>query len=178
MTIPQKEFYYLRHGQTDHNLNQVRTDHHALIPLNETGRIQAASIEPLIAALPIRSICYSPMARAVETKEIIASRLLAPQFVVPDLSECNAAVWQEMSLVPRQRLIGCSEPVQDFLRQVLNGFQTALAYEGPVLIVAHGGVHWALSSVLDIPGYDWKTDNCSPTHFKFEFGKWTANKLK
>lgn len=172
--IPQKEFYFLRHGQTDYNLNQVKFDHPPHVPLNETGRRQAAAIEPIIANLPIKTICYSPMLRAVQTKEIIASRLLVPQFEIPDLGECSALVWQQMPMMKTHPFTSLQEPVLGFMQRVQKGLQSALAYEGPILIVAHGGVHWALCSLLNIAGHEWSIDNCVPVHFYIINGQWHA----
>lgn len=176
--IPQKEFYFLRHGQTDYNLKEVEiVDHPPSIPLNAAGRSQALRIEPIIAKLPIKTVCYSPMLRAVQTKEIIASRLPPPQFELPDLGECSALVWKLMPEWKEQVLTASDQPVSLFLQRVLRGFQSALAYEGPVLIVAHGGIHWALCSILNISGHDWITDNCVPVHFYLEQGEWRARNL-
>lgn len=175
--IPQKEFYFIRHGQTDYSLHQIKVDHPADIPLNETGRKQALSVEPILRALPVKAICYSPMRRAVETKDLAASRLAVPQYEMPDLGECNAIVWKEMPLFKEKAIREGTEPVLGFLQRVLRGFQAALALEGPVLIIAHGGVHWALCSLLNMKNYDWATDNCVPIHFFFKDGSWHANKL-
>lgn len=176
--IPQKEFYFLRHGQTDYNLRAVeKIDHPPYIPLNETGRSQALAIEPVIAKLPIKTICYSPMLRAVQTKEIVTSRLAAPQYEIPDLGECSAVVWHAMPDLQDQAFHSSNQPVSAFIERVLRGFQSALSYEGPVLIVAHGGVHWALCSLLNIADHEWLADNCVPIHFSVEQGQWRANKI-
>jgi len=38
--ITKKEFYFVRHGQTDYNLKTVKVDHPSHVSLNETGRRQ------------------------------------------------------------------------------------------------------------------------------------------
>ena len=72
--ITKKEFYFVRHGQTDHNVMEGKDkgDHPADIPLNAVGRNQALLIEPTIALLPVQTICASPLKRVQETKERIA----------------------------------------------------------------------------------------------------------
>jgi probable phosphoglycerate mutase len=177
--MPQKkEFYFLRHGQTDYNLRSVeKIDHPPHIPLNETGRKQALTIEPIIAKLPIQTICYSPMLRAVQTKEIIASHLTVPQYEIADLGECTARVWHAMPELQSQPIQSSNTLVLEFLERVLRGLETALSYSGPVLIVAHGGVHWALCSLLRIADHEWFTDNCVPIHFYLENGEWKANTI-
>lgn len=56
--ILKKEFYFVRHGQTDYNIAKHKKDldHPIDIPLNDTGRTQAKLIEPLVAVLPIQTI--------------------------------------------------------------------------------------------------------------------------
>ncbi|WP_164233745.1 histidine phosphatase family protein [Microbacterium hydrocarbonoxydans] len=77
----------VRHGQTDWNLDkriQGTTD----IPLNETGRADARAAAALLADGTHHAIYASPLLRARETAEIIASDLGldAPQ-LVPDVRE-------------------------------------------------------------------------------------------
>lgn len=66
--------YLVRHGETDWNLErriQGSTD----IPLNETGREQAARTGALLARRRFDGIASSPLSRAHETAEIIAKEL-------------------------------------------------------------------------------------------------------
>jgi len=175
--IPQKEFYFLRHGQTDYNLNQIKVDHPPHILLNETGKSQALEVEPIVAELPIKTICYSPMLRAVQTKEIVASRIKVPEFEVPDLSECSALIWQQLSPLSPKDLITAEEPLAGFVGRVLRGFQRALSYDVPVLIISHGGVHKVLSLILDIAGHPSLIDNCALVRFYRQSGAWKASKI-
>src|SRR5437899_12962529 len=97
MMILQKEFYFVRHGQTDYNLLADESEHPAHIPLNATGRTQARAIEPIVASLPIKTVCFSPMKRAQETKEILSERLVVEYSEIGDLGECSGKVWEKMS---------------------------------------------------------------------------------
>lgn len=168
-------FYFIRHGQTDYNLaGNRKIDHPDHVPLNDTGRLQAQTIEPVIASLPIKTICCSPLLRAQETKEIITARLNAPIFDIDDLGECTATIWDHMRTKNR------SNHVLTFHERVERGLNHVLSLEGPVLIVAHGGVHWAICSLLDIEERDhhWAIDNCVPVHFSLSSeGRWLARKL-
>lgn len=177
--ILKKEFYFVRHGQTDHNISNVnlKTDHPSDIPLNETGRNQAKAIEPLIASLPIQTICASPLNRVKETKEIITSRLLAKHYEIENLSECSAEIWRELVKLGMYSPFPTSGPARTFMDRVREGLNQALLLPGPTLIVAHGGVHWSICCLLGIQEHKWAIDNCVPVHFSIDAeGKWQARK--
>lgn len=175
--IKQKEFYFIRHGQTDGNAAAVKQDH-GDISLNSIGREQARMIEPIVASLPVKTICYSPLKRAKETREIACSTLTATHAEVTNLSECNTQIWQEMTTMGKHAKSTLKEPVYSFMQRVLKGINEALSCHGPVLIVAHGGVHWAACCLMEIDQHDWMIDHCIVTHFSIkEDGRWTARKL-
>lgn len=176
--IAKKEFYFVRHGQTDGNLFLLKT--YGDISLNETGREQARAIEPLIASLPIKTICCSPLKRAKETKEICCARLMdsVHHSEIPDLTECDAEIWKKMTSLGRHAHLSTEEPVYSFMQRVKKGIDQALSQEGPVLIVAHGGVHWAISCLIGVE-HEWVIGNCVPVHFSLSSAdEWVARKLK
>ncbi len=174
--IQQKEFYFLRHGQTDHNVGGFHADH-IDIPLNERGRQQASDIESLVISLPIQTVCFSPMKRAKETKEIVAAKLPVKHCEIHDLKECTGAVWLEMTALGPKAHLKAQGPVQSFMEQVKSGINQALSHPGPVLIVAHGGVHWALCCFMNVE-HEWAIGNCVPVHFFLgKDGQWKAKKL-
>jgi uncharacterized phosphatase len=168
-----KEFYFIRHGQTDYNirLDHDKIEHPPHVPLNATGRAQAIAVEPIITDLPIKTICCSPYLRAQETKELITSKRTVNVIDMDDLGECNSLVWREMT--SKQK----SEVSHRFLEKVKKGLDAALENEGPVLIVAHGGVHWAICDLLNIEGHHWAVDNCVPIHFSLTENAWKARPL-
>lgn len=174
--IHKKEFYFVRHGQTDHNLTGNLTDS-SDIPLNEHGIKQAIAIEQLISSLPIKTVCHSPLKRAKETKNIVTSKLRVPEYEIADLAECSGTIWKEMTHGGKKAYLNAHDSVKIFMDQVKNGINTALLYDGPVLIVAHGGVHWALSCLIEAE-HAWSIDNCVPMHFYLEDGElWKVRKL-
>ncbi len=143
-------FYYLRHGETDWN-RQGRLQGWTDVPLNATGLGQARAAAGLVQGLGIRSICASPLGRALETARIVAAATAAPVTVIDDLRECGLGVheggthgvWYDdwkRGATPEG-----AEPYRDFLARALAGVNQALALrDGPVLIVAHGGVYWTI----------------------------------
>lgn len=70
--------YLVRHGETDWNL-QRRIQGSTDIPLNDTGRLQAARTGALLARRRWDGILSSPLSRAYETAGIIADRTGLPE---------------------------------------------------------------------------------------------------
>jgi probable phosphoglycerate mutase len=175
-----QEFYFVRHGQTALNLLEgtYKGEHPDDLSINETGRRQAEWIAPTISKLPIRTICCSPLQRALETKEILTKDLEAHHHIIPALGECTAPIWRALTQLDR----GCPFPTETstaaFLAQVKQGIEHVLTLPGPALIVSHGGVHLALSWLLDIQDHSWIIDNCTLVHFvKTENNRWIGKKL-
>lgn len=178
--ILKREFYFVRHGQTDYNIleGKDKGDHPGDIPLNKTGRDQAAKIEPIVARLPIQTICVSPMKRAQETKNIITPRLQVPHHEIDDLGECSSKIWKEMARLGIYSSMPDSGDVHLFMKRVRNGLESALSLPGPSLIVAHGGVHWAACCLMSIATHEWALENCGIVHFFINAaGNWVAKKL-
>lgn len=175
--IIKKEFYFIRHGQTDYNILPCKVDHED-VSLNATGFQQAQAVEAVIATLPVKSICFSPLKRAKETKDAIALRLQATHYETPDLGECSLQVWSEMTTLGSKALQSPHPHVKSFMQKTLNGLNNALSCEGPTLIVAHGGIHWAMCCLMGISDHDWLIDNCLPVHFYIgSNNQWEAKKL-
>lgn len=175
-----KEFYFVRHGQTDHNILEAHEKKNLSqdISINETGKNQAATIEPVIARLSIQIVCASPLKRAQETKNIIAARLKANHLVINDFGECSAEIWKELTRHGTLSPIPEQGKAREFIERVQNGMNLALSQTGTPLIVAHGGVHWAICYLLGIQNHDWAIDNCAIVHFSIdEHNRWNASKL-
>lgn len=162
--MPRSSFYYVRHGECDFQNRHYSDEEDMHFPLNDNGHRQAHSIKPLIEQLPIKTVCISPMKRAKQTFEIIAGSLNCHKVVIDDLRECNLATWLQMTQEPFDHR---GELVQHFFERALRGVSRALEYPGPVLIVAHGGIHWAISHLLGVD-HEKKIPNCVPVHFHVE----------
>ena len=148
--LNEKEFYFVRHGQTDWNLAhraQGQTD----VPLNVTGRQEAKEAAESAAQLKFGTICSSPLSRAVETAEAIASITDGKVSIQKDLIECSWGVcegevkgawfekWKRGVELPKG-----AEPYEEFLSRAVGAINQALTNPGPILIVAHGGIYWAV----------------------------------
>ena len=146
----EKEFYFVRHGQTDWNINhqaQGQTD----VPLNATGRQQAKAAGQSAAHLMFSTIYSSPLSRAIETAEEIAKMTGGKISVLQGLAECSWGVregcvkgvwfekWKRGIEIPDG-----AELYEEFLDRALGAINQALLSPEPVLIVAHGGIYWAV----------------------------------
>jgi len=67
------EFLFIRHGQTDHNVDQ-RVMGRQPIPLNEIGKRQAQEIADHLRNVELAAVVSSPVLRARETAEAILKR--------------------------------------------------------------------------------------------------------
>jgi probable phosphoglycerate mutase len=176
--ILHRDFYFVRHGETEHNRSGESKQDHPDLPLNETGRLQAEKIEDIIADLPIKTVCFSPLQRVKETKDIITNKLSAEHHEIEELMECTAKIWGEMCAWGDAIESSPHDPVQEFKLRTRKGVNSALSHEGPVLIVAHGGVHWMLCYLLQVLDHEWMIDNCVPVHFTVgSDGRWRGKKL-
>lgn len=169
--ILKKEFYFIRHGQTDHNISLDKIDH-SDISLNATGRMQALYIAPRLNQFSFQTICCSPFKRAKETKELLFPKIEHQEIL--DLGECRAEIWNNMTLFGKEAYNKGSSIVRNFLDQVKRGLNQALEHSEPILIIAHGGTHWAICYWMNIEDHNWIIDNCQPVHFSINQERWKA----
>lgn len=148
-------FYFIRHGETDWNrlrIGQGQTD----IPLNDRGIEQAHTAAAQLKDKQIVSIVTSPLKRAAKTAEIIGQHISCPVTVIDDLKECSWGIIEgkhvgDGTLIQSWRdggHIQGAESFAHFTDRVMRGLKQALEMPGPVLVVAHGAVHWAMCSAL------------------------------
>jgi len=151
--FPHHPFYFLRHGETDWNKArrlQGLTD----VPLNARGEEQAELARAIAAGLGLKSIAVSSLGRARRTAEIVNRDLgllmthydSLREFDVGPYEGSTDGSWLEHWFA--DGLVDGPESFGDFRKRVLAGMIEALTLEHPVLIVAHGGVFWALQRLL------------------------------
>jgi probable phosphoglycerate mutase len=171
-------FFLVRHGETEWNrIRKIQgiSD----IPLNDTGRAQAAALGQILVGHRFDLLVSSPLSRAMETASIIAERLGMPQpLIIQDLIERNYGEAEGSSgadldqKYPPGTEIPGREEREDVQKRVVRVLQD-LAIRHPhadVLAVAHGGV---IRSVVEYaaPGeYDEPITNCSVHSFRHEAG--------
>ncbi len=159
-------FYFIRHGQTDANLQCLMSGGGWDIPINETGVKQAtkAAGGPLKDLKDIKVICTSPMLRARQTTEILNKNLGLPVVVIEELREWIVGDWEKQpwGSIP-DPFVGGNDPPNgesriEFEQRVELGLKKSLQNHGPILIVAHGGVLHGLATPLGFQNVI--IDNC------------------
>lgn len=176
--LHRQEFYFIRHGETDVNVDPSIKLVDDDLPLNANGKVQALSVRDVVRKLDLKAICSSPMQRAQETKNLLAGDLNVEHFEVHELGECKADVWTKMVQLEEGRNYRVCESVESFLAQTLYGINIALQKDSPTLVVAHGGIHWAMCYHMMVENHPWKIGNCQLVHFRPEgTNEWVASVL-
>jgi broad specificity phosphatase PhoE len=97
-TPAQARVYLARHGQTAYNLER-RFQGQMAVPLDDTGRLQAADLAERVSAgasgIPFVALWCSPLLRARETADIVASRIGLEPREDPRLMETDAGDWTD-----------------------------------------------------------------------------------
>ena len=189
-----RSFYFLRHGETDWNISgqvQGQLD----IPLNDTGRAQAAETISCFSGLNLAAIVSSDLGRARETAEIVNASLGLPLFLEPGLRERIFGVMQGLGRGEIEARIAAGE-VMEYGPPDVEGFSCPLGAEplpvvearviaaivhwqamldGPILFVAHGGPYRALQRTLF--GKTISSPNAVPVHYDYIDGQWQLETL-
>ena len=97
----QPQIYLARHGQTAYNL-EGRFQGHLPVPLDDTGRAQAADLAGRAAAHDFRALWCSPLLRARETADVVARRIGLEPLQDARLMETDAGDWTDRSWVEVQ----------------------------------------------------------------------------
>lgn len=94
----QAQVYLARHGQTAYN-HEGRFQGQQQVPLDDTGRAQAAELAGRAAAYGFRALWCSPLLRARETADTVAARIGLQPKEDDRLMETDAGDWTDLSFV-------------------------------------------------------------------------------
>lgn len=130
----------VRHGETDWNA-EGRLQGHTDRPLSDFGQRQAARLADELAAEEFDAIYASDLARARETAEIAAERLLLPVVLDPDLREKDWGTWEGLTSMERVGVELVGESTEDHTKRMLRALGRIAGKHphGRVLVVTHGG---------------------------------------
>ena len=172
-----ESFYFLRHGQTDHNLYKIYDDF-TDVELNQTGINQAICAFEILKDIKIKTVCSSPLKRVQQTKTHALANSGYQDIIIDELKECSGSLWK-LFLEKNTRLHNSSEKqlIQSFFERVEIGLQKALIYDGPILIIAHGGTYLALTEILAAKGEN-NINNCELARFSYhKTNGWNVQKV-
>lgn len=165
-SLIRKPFYFIRHGETDANVDLEKEWLDDNPPLNRKGISQAETSRGLIERLELGSACFSPIRRAVETKNILLASSDLKQHELYDLRECNTPTWYNMVRLEEGAGYHVCDEVKEFLSRTIVGVNQALQTSSIPLVIAHGGIHWALCYHMSIENHPWKIGNCQLVYFE------------
>ncbi|NDC37147.1 MAG: histidine phosphatase family protein [Proteobacteria bacterium] len=183
------ELCLFRHGETDWNKGQ-RWQGSNDIPLNSTGRAQAATLQPVLAAFQPEVILSSDLSRAHETARLASLGLDIPIRISSALRECHFGVAEGLTreeILSRfgtdavTRYLSTTAEDMEFcfeggetkrahLERVLT-YLTQELHTQPhqrVAVSTHGGVLWRLFSIVrELPAQMPRIANCA--HFRLRY---------
>ena len=164
--LPARPFYFLRHGETESNVNRTVAGwlDVALTPL---GLAQAKAAAAALAGRGITSIHASALTRARDTADRVALVLRLPVDVVPELGERRWGVLEgkpRVLRVPGVTPPGAETPEQ-FEARVRTGLARVARVPGLPLVVAHSGVFRVLCRLLGLPARENQVANALPVLF-------------
>ena len=150
-----KNIYFVRHGQTDYNLNEIiqgATD----IELNETGIKQAYEAKEKLKNIKFDKIYSSPLKRAKKTADIIGEernievevdeRLKEISFGINEGNKFGSYDYHGFWNYHEPHLYPEAEDVRDFVKRVSNFLDSLKDVDAEnILLVAHGGVSKAVA---------------------------------
>ena len=111
------EFYFMRHAQTDINTGKI-TNLKLNVPINDTGIQQALDAKNFIATLPIKTICFSPLKRAIQTKKLIApSPADIHQIQIEQLAEIRTKNFVPILMIQTQPFDTVLTVIQRFIQR-------------------------------------------------------------
>ena len=190
MSLPTTPFYFLRHGQTDWNL-EGRMQGHTDIPLNATGVEQAHAAALKLKPLPITRIVSSPLARALKTAAVAAEALNLPIHIDSQLMERTFGSYEGKlthdirmlhNLAPEDSITTILPPDAEHWPQTLSRVQTSLSCwlaahpADTILFVGHGANFRAMHQLL--LNEHLEAANATPYHYTpSPTGGWTMQKI-
>ncbi len=179
--IPAVPFYFIRHGETDWNVNKLcqgRKD----IPLNTNGIKSAYSAAKKLANVSFDLILTSPLLRAKQTAEILSKELkvdfeIAEEFAERGFGELEGKSSFLMYEFEKQEIKGNIsetlkvEKIEDLQSRVKKGLKNILDPNLQVLLVSHGRLFFALNQMLSIKLIN-QIQNTEPLLIKPSKGHW------
>ena len=91
------KLYFVRHGESDANIQHVISNRDSRFGLTVPGRTQAATLAKNLRNIPVAAVYSSPVLRARETAEILSQSFGLPYHVTEALREYDCGILEEKS---------------------------------------------------------------------------------
>jgi broad specificity phosphatase PhoE len=155
------KLYFVRHGQSEANMQQIFDGQRLDSLLTETGKAQAQALIDPLRKLGIKRIVSSPLKRARQTAEIISVGLGLDQPIVydkrlmeDDKGVLSGAPYQDFTVAELMQHEGVEQP-GPFRARVSHALLDIYQTELTTLIVSHGGVYSQYITLRDnLPASD------------------------
>ena len=168
-----------RHGHTDRSDPEQYLGQHVQATLTERGRRDAEALADRLIGVQVDRIISSPLGRAVETAQILSSRVSAPVEVDERLTELDYGEWEGLTVeeidrrFPGERELYDADPsihrvgggesglavaarVGDFM-EALIGWWEEVAADRTCLLVGHSSLNRILLAVvMGVPLADYR----------------------
>jgi probable phosphoglycerate mutase len=89
--------YFVRHGESEANVQHVISNRASTFALTERGREQAQNLAGQLSYIPFTAIFSSPILRARETAEILSRSFHLPYQLTEALREYDCGILEEQS---------------------------------------------------------------------------------
>ena len=187
MRLPEREFMFLRHGQTEYN-REGRFQGHLDVPLNDRGLSQAASAADLLVERKISRIVASPARRVQETIAPLVEASELPLHIEDDLMEFFVGSFEGRLLADIRQDLGLGDDASlwsvmpadaECWRVFVSRAVSAVArwterHAGEtILIASHGLVFRALAESL--VGKKLYSRNAEPYYFRPVDDEWVVS---
>jgi len=176
-------FYFLRHGETQWNKDR-RTQGQLDSQLNAKGIGQAGQAAKILRSEPIERIVSSPLSRAAQTAQAVASHHHLEVVFDDELMECNLGdhqgephrpwlteYWKGNYLPPN------GETYQAFCHRVWQAMHRCAMLGPNTLIVAHGGLWLAAQEFISMQPLIKPMPNALPVKVNPQGQNWNCTVL-
>lgn len=164
-SIPQKSFYFVRHGESEANKLKIMCGGGSDTPLTEQGRLQTHEARRILGMLDDEEgpqvICHSDLSRTKETAQLLNKEMQLFSVSMPGLREHCMGKWEGRAwheVVPKlENKVDPEngESFADFNKRIFSVITDILNTYSLPLIVAHGGFWHALASLYGYKAKEW-----------------------
>lgn len=181
IVLAPRSFFFIRHGETEHNVKNICAGGTVDSALTERGKDQARSLGLRLPQKEFGAIFSSTLQRAKDTAQLITNRNPETNF---NLREWDLGLFEEK---PVEQLVfhiqnpefngelPGGESKSLFFNRSISTINNILINNQTPLIVAHGGTYWALLDSLGLNNE--LIDNCECIFFEYSNGIWKRTNI-